>query len=194
MTPPDPLEDARIRDRFADGHEDALRHVQGWVEGVVHLGRWSFDDAQGVVQDTMVKLLRVVRSGRFESRSTFKTFVFSVAKHTCIDVYRRERLRRRVESPGPPAFEPADAGADPGAPLLHAEGRELLAYVIQRLPDDCRRLWAWVYADGLAATEVASRLGITPGHARVRVHRCLEKARVIGRAFLEGTVLMEPGP
>lgn len=192
MTGREPPDDDLIRDRFADGHEDALRHVQGWVEGVVHLGRWNFDDAQGVVQDTLVKILRVVRSGRFESRSTFKTFVFSVAKHTCIDVYRHERLRRRVESPGPPVVEPADDGADPGAPMRHAEGRELLSYVIQRLPDECRRLWGWVYADGLAAADVASRLGISPGHARVRVHRCLEKARSIGRAFIEGSIVMEP--
>ena len=52
----------------------------------------------------------------------------------------------------------------------------------------CRELWRLVYAEGLSAQDVGEKLGIKAGNVRVRVHRCLEKARAI-YADLEGRTL-----
>ena len=174
--------DVEILEGFLAEDGPAFRNVQGWVEGVVHLGRWHFEDNEAVVQDVLLKLLRITRGGAFQRQSSFKTFVFSVAKHTCIDIYRREKLRAQVHGPESPV-EPADDRPGADRAVEKRERLELLRYVFQKLPDECRGLWKMTYHEGLSAAEAGKRLGITAGNVRVRSHRCLEKARAIGQAF-----------
>ena len=188
--------DDAILNGFLAGEEEAIHHVQGWVDGVVHLGRWRFGDPEAVSQEIVMRLLEIVRSGRYARRSTFKTFVFAVAKYTCVDLFRRERLRARVETDaGPPLAEfPDRRGADqPHRALEERENLELLRYILQGLPEECRRLWGWVYGEGLGAAEVARQLGTNAGTVRVRVHRCLEKARDFAREYLGGADLLAGG-
>jgi len=160
---------------FLAGDDEAVHHVQGWVDGVVHLGRWRFEDPESVRQEIVMRLLAIVRSGRYGKRSTFKTFVFAVAKYTCVDLFRRERLRPRVET-GERAPMPQPIG-QPHRTLEEREDLELLRYILQGLPEECRQLWRWAYGDGIDANEIGRRLGVNPGTVRVRVHRCLQKAR-----------------
>lgn len=185
--------DDAILNGFLAGEDEAVHHVQGWVDGVVHLGRWRFEDPEAIGQEILMRLLGIVRSGRYEKRSSFKTFVFAVAKYTCVDLYRRQRLRARVETaPGAPALEaPAPEAADhPHRTLERREDLELLKYVLQGLPEECRRLWGWVYGEGLSAAEVGRRLGASAGTVRVRVHRCLQKARSFARRYAGGPDLL----
>ncbi|HKQ98209.1 MAG TPA: sigma-70 family RNA polymerase sigma factor [Candidatus Polarisedimenticolia bacterium] len=187
--------DDAILNGFLAGEEEAIHHVQGWVDGVVHLGRWRFEDPEAVGQEIVMRLLGIVRSGRYQKRSTFKTFVFAVAKYTCVDLFRRERQRTRVETVAGAPLAGVDAGPPPDHPhraLQEREDLELLKYILQGLPEECRRLWGWVYGEGLSAAEVGSRLGTNAGTVRVRVHRCLQKARDFVRQYGGGVGLL-PG-
>jgi RNA polymerase sigma-70 factor (ECF subfamily) len=169
------MSDDAILEGFLAGDDQAVHHVQGWVDGVVHLGRWRFADPEAVAQEIVLRLIGVVRSGRYERRSSFKTFVFAVAKYTCVDLFRRERLRARLETGAE-----TDAVASAGHPHRALEAREdldRLKYILQGLPEECRRLWRWVYGEGLSAAEIGRRLGAQAGTVRVRVHRCIQKAR-----------------
>jgi RNA polymerase sigma factor (sigma-70 family) len=167
--------DDDILNGFLAGNEEAVHHVQGWVDGVVHLGRWRFEDPESARQEVMMRLFDIVRSGRYGKRSSFKTFVFAVAKYTCVDLFRRERMRPGVETgERAPVSQPI---GQPHQALERREDLELLRYVLQGLPEECRRLWRFVYGEGLDAAEVGRRLGLNAGTVRVRVHRCLQKAR-----------------
>ena len=171
---------------FLAGDDETLRRVRSWIETVVHFQSWRFADPEGVIQEVHLKLLDIVRSRRFRGASSFKTFVGAVARNTCIDVYRVELLRhRREEQLQPAAAEPVTRG-NPESAHVRRERRELARYVVQRLSENCRRLWHWVYRDGLSAREIAAKLGITPGNVRVRVHRCLQEARAIVGDYLDG--------
>jgi RNA polymerase sigma-70 factor (ECF subfamily) len=184
MGPPT-LTDDDILTGFLAGRDDAVHHVEGWVYGVLHLGRWRFEDPESVRQEIVMRLLGTVRSGRYAGRSTFKTFVFAVAKYTCVDLFRRERMRTQVETPERvPAPRPL---GQPHHELVEKENQELLKYILQGLPEECRRLWGWVYGEGLDAAEVARRLDTNPGTVRVRVHRCLQKARAFALQHHGGT-------
>ena len=157
------------------GTDAAIRHVEDWVDGFLHLGRWRFEDPESVRQEVVMRLLGIVRSKRYGGRSSFKTFVFSVAKYTCVNLHRREQIRTQVETPERvPVPQPIGR---PHHDFVEKENHELLTYILQGLPDECRRLWIWVYGEGLDAAEVARRLDTNPGTVRVRMHRCLQKAR-----------------
>ena len=189
--------DDAILNGFLAGEDEAIHHVQGWVDGVVHLGRWRFEDPEAVGQEIVMRLLDIVRSGRYARRSTFKTFVFAVAKYTCVDLFRRERLRTHVETgAGSPLaeFPNGRAAEHPHRAHEERENLELLRYLLQGLPEECRRLWGWVYGEGLGAAEVARQLGTNAGTVRVRVHRCLEKARDFAREYLGGADMLPGSP
>jgi len=176
------VNDNEIHRGFVDGSPQATHHVQGWIDGVVHLGRWNFEDAEGVVQEILIKLLRTVRADRWKRQSSFKTFVFAVSKHTCIDIYRSERLRSHLSHEAEPGLSPS-VPADQDVPLEDRQRLESIRFVLQQLPSECLRLWNWVYREGLAAGEVSRRMGISPGNVRVRVHRCLQKARSFAQDY-----------
>src|SRR5262245_59066613 len=180
--------DDAILNGFLAGEDEAVHHVQGWVDGVVHLGRWRFEDPESVRQEVMMRLFGIVRSGRYGRRSSFKTFVFAVAKYTCVDLFRRERLRRGVEAGGQaPAPQPI---GQPHQALETREDLELLRYILQGLPEECRRLWRLVYGEGIDAAEIGRRLGVNAGTVRVRVHRCLQKARAFAAEHPGGSGLI----
>ncbi len=171
---------------FMAGRPEAVATVRRWVSQVVTHRGWRLADAESVVQDVLLKLLDIARSGRFHGASSFRTFATSVARNTCIDAYRRERWRQRVERQHASGSDrvASDSGSDPEAHRQAQEKRELLRYVFQRLPEECRRLWVWIYGQGRAARQVAEQLGISETNVRVRAHRCLQKARGIARDFL----------
>ena len=179
-------DDTAIVAGFECGDGEAVLAVRKWIEGVVYLGGWKFEDPESVVQEILLKLVEIVRDGRFRGRSSFKTFATAVAKRMCIDVYRHEKPRYRFVSVDPAVLETRPDTAAPDRDLEHKESLAVLRYIVQKLPEECRRLLGMVYREGLSAPEVARKLGITPVNARVRTHRCVGKARTLGQGYLGG--------
>ncbi len=178
LSPRDPSE---IRTAFLTGEDRAVHEVEDWVSGLVR-GGWRFRDPDAVVQEILLELVGLGRSGTIREDLDFRAYVRTVARHTCVDIHRRDRLRR-TESIDDPYFEtPADDDApDPEERLAARRRRERLRYLMQGLAPACRSLLRWAYGDGLSSNEIADRLEIAPGAARVRLHRCLERARKLSR-------------
>lgn len=182
----DPRATAEIRDGVLRDEPQAIVTVRGWIAAMVYGAGWGLDDPEAVIQDVTVRVLHLGRTGRIRKDTDFKSFVLTVARHECTDVYRRERLRTTIESRARGTEPRQTAGGNPHRQLEEKEQRELLKFIFQALPEECRRLWRWLYRDGLPAAEVAGRLGITVVNARVRAHRCLERARTIHHDYVLG--------
>jgi RNA polymerase sigma-70 factor, ECF subfamily len=179
---------AAVLEGFRVGRAQDVEVVRGWIGHVLRGGNWRFSDPEGVAQEIVLRLHQLVRADRVLDAESFQKFVYTVAKHVCVKVYHRERRRAAREQPeAEPDEAPAALGAsNPESELEQRERHELVATIFQRLPEPCRDLWDWVYREELAAAEIAAKLGITANNVRVRVHRCLEKARAI-HASLQGT-------
>lgn len=175
-TPSDPT----VRDQFLRGDPAGPGQVRSWIQGIVRFGAWGFPDPEGVVQEILLKLVEIGRADRFRGISDFQRFVRAVARNTCIDLYRRERLRRRYEREHA-VDEPPISGDHPEKELMSVERLHVFRIVFRTLPEDCRRLFRWMYSERLSAAEMGGRLGITANNARVRMHRCLERARGLAR-------------
>jgi RNA polymerase sigma factor (sigma-70 family) len=177
---------ARIRDGLLRNEPSAVETVRGWVAAMVYGAGWGLDDPEAAIQDVTMRVLHLGHSGRIREDTDFKSFVRTVARHECTDIYRRERLKVTVESRASDAAHRSTAEDNPYKRLERKERRELLRFVFQALPEECRRIWRWLYGEGQSAAEVADRLGITVGNARVRAHRCLQKARRIREEYVLG--------
>jgi len=55
----------------------------------------------------------------------------------------------------------------------------LLGWILENLDDTCRRLIISAYLHGLSRKEIAQQLDISVGATKVRLFRCLEKARKV---------------
>lgn len=173
---------------FAEGRDAAIETARGWVAAVVRGANWRFADAEGVIQDTLLKLVALVNRGAVRDPEGFHKFVLTVARRTCVTLYHRERARREHERDDglPEHAEPA--AEPPGTARLESEERlALLAEIVQRLPEACRILWDRIYFRRQRPEQVARDLGIRPGTLRVRVHRCTEKARALHETLSRGT-------
>jgi RNA polymerase sigma-70 factor (ECF subfamily) len=158
---------------FLASRPDAVRDVSGWIRSVTAHRAWGFDDSEDLVQTTLLALVRNLRAGRF-APGDFRAYVRAVAKNICLSSYRKARVRAREvpleEADGEADGGPRSAGPDPGR-------RAILERVLERLEDACRQILALAYLEDLSRAEIAARLGVSEGAARVRLFRCLEKAR-----------------
>jgi len=169
-----------IRDAFLSGESAATRLVRDWIAGIVR-GGWRFADPDAVIQAVVVELLELARRGAIRSDTSFRSYVQTVTRHSCVDAYRRERLRRTDELDDQ-HFEVADeTSADPHTRIELSQQLERLRFIWQGLAPACRELLRWAYADEVPSAEIARRLQISAGNARVRLHRCLERARELRR-------------
>lgn len=127
-------------------------------------------DAEDVVQDTFLKLLRHLQAGGAEGN--LRGWLFTVAAHAA-----RDRVRRRAR--WLPWSGANDVAVVP-APLADEDGRlRALRESLQRLPRRDRLLLA-LRASGLSYREMAEATGIRPASIGTLLARALERW---GRAY-----------
>lgn len=183
-------EDAEVVDRYLKGDTQAVGTIDGWIARAAYpyqrrlSTRW--DD---VLQDIRLEVTRLLLQGKFRGESSFKTYLWRVVSHTCLDQIRAESRVKWTDLDGddfdePGAFAAAPSHEGPGA---RSEVKDLLLRVLARVPAECRELWRMVHA-GLSYREMSERLGVAEGTLRVRVLRCREKAVAVRREIAPGTL------
>jgi RNA polymerase sigma-70 factor, ECF subfamily len=172
-------EDAEVVDRYLKGEARAVGTVDSWIARAAYpyqrrlANRW--DD---VLQDIHLEVTRLLMGGKFRGESSFKTYLWRVVSHTCLDQIRADsRVKWTELDSGEDAEEPAFLGSSPRneGPEERSEVKDLLLRVLERVPAECRELWRMIHA-GLSYREMSSRLEVAEGTLRVRVLRCREKA------------------
>ncbi len=124
-------------------------------------------------------LAALANLGRFEERarpadgegaSTFRVWLFQIARNAIAE--QRRRQRRRPEAP----LEAAEAMADPldvEAAALRNDAANAAVRAISRLPGDRRRAVILRFIDEMSTREIAGILGRSEGAVRVLIHRAL---------------------
>ncbi|MEP6639172.1 MAG: RNA polymerase sigma factor, partial [Chloroflexota bacterium] len=105
-----------------------------------------------------------------EGASTFRVWLFQIARNAVAE--RRRRLRRRREAPLEAAITvaaPIDIERDAA---IHDEAAAAMQ-AVGRLPDDRRRALILRFVDEMTTAEIAGVLGRSEGAVRVLIHRAL---------------------
>lgn len=125
---------------------------------------------------------------RFENRSSFRTWIFSILKNKIVDLMRDRWNRLRVH---PEVFETTDDDFDPlfrenghwnkqdrpsdwGDPGLHLENQEfwrILQTCVEQLPETTARVFAMREILGMEVEEICKELTITSSNCYVMLHR-----------------------
>ncbi len=174
-----------------DGDERACETVRLWAQTVVRagrLGRASEGHAEDIVQDVLLKVITNLRAGRFASRSALKTYVYEIAKHTCVDYLRAKYRQDRVPNDEfLNSIKLVSLGESPYQTIERIERHKMLAEAMRRSSDECRQLWVMIFEESRTYREISTALNSTEEAIKVRVHRCkqslirfIEQIRGIG--------------
>jgi RNA polymerase sigma factor (sigma-70 family) len=127
------------------------------------------DDAQDLVQETALELLR--QQTRVESP---QGFIFAVFRSRCCRFLEACRRGREVFAPQPDREEFAEdsSGPDPGT-----ERNLALREALRVVSSSCRRLLAAYYVEGKTLVETARRLEMATTGVSKTFNRCLQRLR-----------------
>ncbi len=114
---------------------------------------------------------------RFKGDSSFKSWLFAIARHRCLDALKiRRRFFKRFE-----ARETLPDGADPSpsaeAKLAHASLGGPLSRCLDKLTPEVRSAVLLRYREGISYTEMADIAGEQAGTLQRRVARALPALR-----------------
>ena len=141
-------------------------------------------DARDAAQDTMVKVLRNLE--RYDDRWRFTTWVFGIARNTCIDEHRRRR-----HQPDALPEQLLDGAAGPHELTSRAERARLLHRALAQLPPLYREVIVLYHFEHLKYEEIAAALDLPMGTVMNRIFRARRKLR---DAYVElGGGADEPG-
>lgn len=169
-------------------HRPMLRLVRSYVP--------SDAVAEEVVQEAWLGVLRGL--GRFEGRSSLRTWIFRIAVNQAKTHGARERRMAASESLSDPSVDPDrfhnGGWVRPPTPWSHAEDRVLAAETegvvrsaINGLPDMQRTVISLRDVMGLSAPEVCELLELSEGNQRVLLHRARSRVRSSLEQYMEET-------
>lgn len=147
--------------------------VRRWSEPVY---RFSYRmllneaDARDAAQETLVKVLRNLE--QFDLARPFSTWVFGIARNTCIDEHRR-RGRKSWEEPG----DVPDLAPSPLQEATQAQRAEHVTRALAELPPMYREVLVMYHYEHLKYVEIADVLGVPLGTVMNRIFRARQRLR-----------------
>ncbi|HEY1753216.1 MAG TPA: sigma-70 family RNA polymerase sigma factor [Caulobacteraceae bacterium] len=157
----------------ASAHAQLLGGLSGFLRA--YFGRRLGDDAaeaEDLVQETLLAIH--LKRDTYDQRQPFSPWAYAIARYKLLDHFRRRGVRRTVPL--------EDAGV-----LLATETAEEgvvrrdLAKLMAELPERQSALVRDVKLTGYSIDEAARRQGVTPGAAKVSIHRSLQRLARLAR-------------
>ena len=176
-----PDDEKRI-EGYLNGNQNAFFEISGWIETVVKNGYWGLNnDWADIIQDVRTKLYVNLKFDKFHFSSSLKTYVFRIAKYTCIDYLRKKyRSDKKEEAPDRKAEK-----SDQLASVIESEERQILRQILNTMKDQCRKILKMVFLEELPYRKIGAQLHIAEGTVKSRVSRCIQKAIQLRRRYYE---------
>lgn len=170
--------DEQLLAQAAAGDRRAFEEiVSRYRPRVTQFVRWNLSDAHLAEDITQEVFLRAFQSaGTFRGESTFRTWLYGLARNTCRHHYRqRDRLAEDAAGDETLRHIP-DTGADPLSQLEQAEAASAVRDAVERLPAGQRLALLLRDWEDLSYAQISEVLGIPVGTVRSRIHNA--RARV----------------
>lgn len=126
------------------------------------------DEAKDLTHDALIKVL--LRLDKYDSKWSFKTWVSSVTRNTCIDWMRR---RKRLSS-----YEPGPIRCQmplPDDSMASSQMRQMVRDALEELPPLYREVLELHHYQDLKYREIAEALDVPIGTVMNRIFRARKK-------------------
>lgn len=143
--------------------------------------RLNTEDCASAYSDTIITVIEQVTDGRFEGRSSVKTYAYQIFKHKCVDLVRKNTTNRNrvfhTQVLDPLVQVLPDRARTVIQQLVEKNDRKLLLQKLQELGGKCRELLL-LFEDGYNDREIALQMQYqSPEVVKTTRLRCLGKLK-----------------
>lgn len=170
------IDEKDLLQRLKDGDSNALEIVfDMYADKIYRLAIGILHDEQeadGVVQDTFLKLIQSIES--FEGRSSISTWLYRVAYNESLQRIRRSKRNISLDVTLDNDFMPSNfAPWDevPDRAFNSREALEQMQHAIDDLPQILKVVFTLRDVEGLSTAQTASIVNISESAVKVRLHR-----------------------
>jgi RNA polymerase sigma-70 factor (ECF subfamily) len=156
-------------------YEELVRRHQRRVSALVGSILRRHEDVEDVVQQVFLKVF--ISIGRFDLRAAFSTWLYKITVNECWDYLRKKKARPLVyesdlsEEQVSRLDGVVSADRPPESPSERAEVKEVLDWMLQRLPEKDRQLLVLKEMEGFSVHELAEILNLNVNTVKVRLFR-----------------------
>lgn len=174
-----------LLERFKAGDDTAFEQIyKQWFSPIYNLLKQltgSEEDARDITQDVFGRLWE--RRGTIEVDKGVKSYLFSAARHSAINLFDKNRAADNYLSDAGHADDESASSFE----FVAAREIELLTeYVIGTMPRQRRQVYELSYKEGMSPAEIAAKLELSPR----AVHDHLYQARISIREILPVAIIM----
>lgn len=148
--------------------------VDRWIAQVTTLSVWHFiEDIEDINAIVHLKLFSGLKAQRFRGESTLRTYVQRIARYTCIDQVRYQRMQRDI-NPGDLPLPAAEATPE----QIHEEEEryQIFVNIFRSIGPECQKLWRMIFSESLNYKEIGEKLHLPEGTVKRKVHECKKNA------------------
>lgn len=138
------------------------------------------DRAEDILQDTMIKAVKIIDGGRYSDQGRFLSWILRIAHNMAIDHFRSIKNR--------PVTNEAEAGFDmlgtlsnseaaPEEQIMHKEMEGQIRDLVALLPEDQQEVVRLRYYSNLSFNEIAEQTGVSINTALGRMRYALINMR-----------------
>lgn len=164
-------------DAFAELTEPHRRSACEFLSGLV-----GAHTAEDVFMKATLNAWRAIKT--FNEKSSYRTWLFSIARYAALDELRKEKARREV------SVDKEDSGFDigrmedaatpsPGKNIEDDERNQIVITAIQNLPEKHRSVVLLYYYQNFQYSEIAKTLDISIGTVMSRLYHAKRKLEKI---------------
>jgi RNA polymerase sigma factor (sigma-70 family) len=135
--------------------------------------------AEDLLQDTFIKAIGTIKSGRYNDEGKFLPWIMRIAHNLAIDYFRRERRYPTVIlEDGSNVFNTLDFSEDSAESVqIRKETHERLRELIQHLPEQQREVLMMRHYGEMSFQEIADATGVSINTALGRMRYALINLR-----------------
>jgi RNA polymerase sigma-70 factor (ECF subfamily) len=174
------LSDEAVVTAVRAGNRDAFRFlVERYSRSVFRLGyrmTGNEQDAEDVVQEAFLRAFKQLN--RYESRSSFSTWLYRIAANYSLDLIRARRSSDSVED-----VTLTEPSANPERLMSSVRVQETVDAALESLTQQERTAFVLRHYEGLSIEEISGTLGINNNAAKHSVFRAVQKLRKVLAPF-----------
>jgi RNA polymerase sigma factor (sigma-70 family) len=140
------------------------------------------EEAASIYSDTILAVIKNIISGKFEGRSSLKTYIYQIFSNKCVDLLRKKTTnKRRLEDTIPYdslVYELPDETRNIIQKLIAKDERQQIIEKLEEIGNKCKELLL-LFEDGYNDKEIAGYMKYQSADVvKTTRLRCLEKLKL----------------
>jgi RNA polymerase sigma-70 factor (ECF subfamily) len=171
----------QVLDHISLNSNEFISELRCIVESILRKwGQGDPDSIHDIAQDCFIKITESLKAGKFKGESSFKTYIYAVARYTCVDHYKSCKASEHVDIEKITVADPAASGEEI---LISRDERRVACRVLLNLPRECRKLWRAIYYGRRNYKQAADLLGLKEGTVKRKMWECRQLARKMAEDY-----------